>query len=271
MITYGHENYIEQAISGVLMQQCDFDFELVLVNDASPDASDSIIRQIIETHSLGNRIKYIRHSENRGVIPNFIFALQQCTQNYVAICDGDDYWNDPLKLQKQFDFLEKNKNVILVHNDVFTLTNGVIEENNSFKSWNLKTDDLDYRFCIFSPLAFTCTSFFRNVIKPTDISKKIMAGDWMLWVLLSLEGDTQFINEKNAVYRVGSGVSVNANWHNDFYFRAIFLLNQLSLKHSSKKNYWLIKGAIYYTLMYAGKKWKTDKILILAQKFKYKF
>ena len=270
MITYGHEKYIEQAISGILMQQCDFDFELVLVNDASPDASDGIIRQIIKTHPLGNRIKYFSHSKNKGIIPNFIFALQQCTQKYVAICDGDDYWNNPLKLQKQFDFLEKNKKVILIHNDVFTLTNDVIQENNSFKLWNLKTDDLDYRFCVFSPLAFTCTSFFRNIIEPTHISKKIMAGDWMLWVLLSLKGDTKFTNEKNAVYRIGSGVSVSANWYTDFYFRAIFLLKQLSLKHSLKKNYWLIRGAIYYILMYAGKKWKTNKILVLAQKLKYK-
>ena len=108
MITYGHENFIQQAIEGVLMQVCNFDVELIVANDCSPDQTDLVIKNIIQNHPNGNWIKYYNHEKNLGVMPNFTFALEKIKGKYVALCDGDDYWTDPLKLQKQVDFLEKN-------------------------------------------------------------------------------------------------------------------------------------------------------------------
>ena len=101
MITYGHEKFIREAIEGVLMQECDFEVELILANDCSPDQTDSVIQDIIKNHPKGCWIKYIRQENNIGMMPNFIFALKQCKGKYIALCEGDDYWTDPLKLQKQ--------------------------------------------------------------------------------------------------------------------------------------------------------------------------
>lgn len=108
MITYGHEKYIRQAIEGVLMQQGDFDLELVIANDCSPDNTDAVVQDVLSHHSNAHWIRYVRHEKNIGMMPNFIFALQQAKGKYIALCEGDDYWTDPCKLQKQVDFLEAN-------------------------------------------------------------------------------------------------------------------------------------------------------------------
>ncbi|MCA6422553.1 MAG: glycosyltransferase [Flavobacterium sp.] len=109
MITYGHEQFIKQAIEGVLMQQCDFEVELIIANDCSPDNTDSVVNQIIENHPNSNWIRYTRHTSNKGMTPNFVWALKQANGTYIALCEGDDYWTDPLKLKKQVDFLSANQ------------------------------------------------------------------------------------------------------------------------------------------------------------------
>ncbi|MET0945569.1 MAG: glycosyltransferase family 2 protein [Flavobacterium sp.] len=113
MITYGHEDFIEQAINGILMQECDFEVELIIANDCSPDKTDEVIRKIIKNHPKSSWIKYTNHQSNLGMIPNFIWAIQQARGNYIAICEGDDYWTDSLKLQKQVDFLEANEEYVI--------------------------------------------------------------------------------------------------------------------------------------------------------------
>jgi glycosyltransferase involved in cell wall biosynthesis len=108
MITYNHEKYIKEAIESVLVQDVNFDIELVLANDCSTDATHAIITELIDTNSKGHLIRYFNHQTNLGMMTNFIFALEHCQGAYIALCEGDDYWNDNLKLAKQVEFLEKN-------------------------------------------------------------------------------------------------------------------------------------------------------------------
>ena len=108
MITYNQESYIKQAIESVLSQDTTFDFELNVFNDASTDNTDEVIRSIINSHPRGNLIKYHVHDGNIGLAGNYIYAVRKCTGKYVAICEGDDYWIDNTKLQKQVAFLEEN-------------------------------------------------------------------------------------------------------------------------------------------------------------------
>src|SRR5258706_16274760 len=92
MITYAHEVFIAQAIHGVLQQETDFQIELIIAEDASPDNTEKIVAGIIKSHPKGNCIKYFRHPRNLGMRLNFIWALQKCSGKYVALCEGDDYW-----------------------------------------------------------------------------------------------------------------------------------------------------------------------------------
>lgn len=108
MITYGHEKFIQQSIESILYQETSFNFELVIANDCSPDATSKVVQWIIKSNDRGHLIQYFEHDQNLGMYDNFIFALNKCKGKYIAICEGDDYWTDHLKLQKQVSFLEAN-------------------------------------------------------------------------------------------------------------------------------------------------------------------
>jgi len=117
IITYNQGEYIAQTIEGILMQETDFDFELIIANDCSPDNTDEVIKHYIDTHPKGSCIRYFRHEKNIGMMHNFAFALQQCQGKYIAICEGDDYWTDPHKVQKQVDVMEQHPDVVITYHD----------------------------------------------------------------------------------------------------------------------------------------------------------
>lgn len=106
MITYNHVKYIRQAISGVTMQKTNFKYELLVGDDLSTDGTQDIIREVAQEYP--DIIKPILRDKNMGVALNFSDLLSRSKGKYVAICDGDDFWTDENKLQKQVDFLENN-------------------------------------------------------------------------------------------------------------------------------------------------------------------
>lgn len=107
MITYNHESYICEAIEGVLMQKTSFPIELIIGEDCSTDNTRKIVREYEERYPEIIKAQY--PEKNRGMINNFLTVLQSASGKYIAYCEGDDYWTDPFKLQKQVDFLEENK------------------------------------------------------------------------------------------------------------------------------------------------------------------
>src|SRR5688572_14136755 len=113
MITYGHEPFIREAIEGVLMQRVEFNIEFIIADDASPDGTEQIIKEYVLSHPKRHCIRYTKHESNKGMIGNLVWAIGECNGKYIALCEGDDYWTDPLKLQKQVDFLEQNNDCIL--------------------------------------------------------------------------------------------------------------------------------------------------------------
>lgn len=206
MITYGHEQYIRDAIDGVLMQQCNFDFELILANDCSPDATDTVILEILKTHPKASKVRYINHENNIGMMPNFIFALKQVHSNYIALCDGDDYWTDPYKLQKQVDFLEANPDYVLSFHKVKILKpNGDLVEDFITKvPENYATQETLARLGNY---IHTPSVVFRNVLNefPFEFSMSPI-GDYFLYMLLAEHGKLNYIDEEMAVYRAGVGI-----------------------------------------------------------------
>src|SRR4028118_1050538 len=115
MASYNHEKYIAEAIEGVLMQRTDFDFDLVIGEDCSTDLTRQIVLSYKEKYP--EKIRLVLPDKNLGMNQMFEATYSLCTAPYVAWIDGDDYWTDPLKLQKQFDFLEKHREfVFCFHN-----------------------------------------------------------------------------------------------------------------------------------------------------------
>lgn len=106
MITYNHERYIRDAIDGILKQRTTFPFSLIIGEDGSTDET----RRICEEYALKfpTKVYLLPFDGNKGMEGNMIETLKACKEKYIAFCEGDDYWTDEFKLQKQIDFLETN-------------------------------------------------------------------------------------------------------------------------------------------------------------------
>jgi len=208
MITYNHEDYIQEAIEGVLIQKTDFNIELIIANDASPDNTDSVVESIKDNYKGNINIRYYNHKQNKGVSDNFIWALKQVRGKYIAICEGDDYWTDPLKLQKQVDFLEENEFVGLV---------STLRKNFSQKKGLLikeKQLDKNIEICTFNDLILTecriatLTVLFRTIlindfIKFREkVNDNIYSLDYTIWLYISYHSKIAILNKYTAVYRI---------------------------------------------------------------------
>ncbi len=155
MLTYNHAPYLKEAIEGVLMQKTDFDFELIICNDNSPDNSDEVIKPFAE--KFPEKIKYYKHEKNIGFVENQRFAFGKIIGKYIAYCEGDDYWTDENKLQFQYEFLEKNHDFVMT-----TARNLLLHQD----SGNFTNDGKDYLFLNKPFVDYNQGSFFRE--RPTQ-------------------------------------------------------------------------------------------------------
>ncbi|MDR1505337.1 MAG: glycosyltransferase [Prevotella sp.] len=122
MTTYNHEKYIAQAIEGVLVQKTDFPYKLLIGEDHSTDDTARIVEEFAKNYP--EKIEAIIRPENIGAGNNSIDLYKRVDSEYVAVCDGDDYWIDPLKLQKQVNFLNSHPD----YNTVFCRCRHLFED-----------------------------------------------------------------------------------------------------------------------------------------------
>ena len=224
--TYQHEKYIEQAVTNIIEQVTDFSVELIIADDCSPDDTSVIIEKIIKQYNGNKTILYFRHPTNYGAKINGPFALSQCKGKYIAFCEGDDYWSDPNKLQKQVDFLEQNPDYIACFHDVNVLeTDGnLVEDHLTVVPARHETllDLADLGNFIHTP-----SIVFKTVIKELpDEFKLAPVGDYFLYLILAQYGKFKYIPEKMAVYRnnVGMHSTLDSKTRSRKYHQSIFLI-----------------------------------------------
>ena len=137
-ITYNHEKYIRDCIEGFLMQKTNFPFEIIIHDDASTDKTPEIIKEYAKKYpKLFVPILQEENQYSKGVDPYPTFVFPQVRGKYIAICEGDDYWTDPLKLQKQVDFLKNHSGFMLT-------VSGFVENKNGKEKTIIKSDDPSY-------------------------------------------------------------------------------------------------------------------------------
>lgn len=195
--TYNHEKFIAQTLDGFLMQKTDFDFEIVVGEDCSTDNTRRILLEYDRKHP--GKFKLLLNEKNLGMSANGIHTVQACEGKYIALCEGDDYWTDPQKLQKQVDFLETNPDFVTCHHRAEILD----EKTNTFSLTNAQkeitgTDDL-FKGCFIT----TCTCVFRN--GHLDNLYPLVTKDWALHLLLSMHGKIYFMSDVMSVYRRHAG------------------------------------------------------------------
>jgi glycosyltransferase involved in cell wall biosynthesis len=207
IITYNHEHFISEAINGVLMQEVKFPIELIIADDCSPDKTKFVVESF-KTHKNYNWIKYTRHQTNKGMMANFMWALQQSKGKYIALCEGDDYWTDPYKLQKQVDFLEANPlfSVVGHRTQIFNQYEGVFSGNYELKPNVNKT--LNLSDAILGPPMHTSSLLFRNSSSGNIKFPKLPSGDEALSLHLLSKGKGYYFSDTMSVYRI----SEVGNW-----------------------------------------------------------
>lgn len=201
MITYNHANYIEKAIQSILSQKGDFEIELVIANDNSPDNTYEIIRSCIQNNNSKHKIKYIHNTQNIGMMPNFEQALNACDGDFLAICEGDDYWTSPNKIEEQVNFLLANNEYSICFHAVSIDNKGIIEEDTITKTSNTNTSIYDLAK---NNYIHTCSVLYNNKdkIKLPENFSEVKVGDYYLHMLFAKKGNVHYIDTIFAHYRV---------------------------------------------------------------------
>lgn len=201
-ITYNHEAYIRDCLEGFLMQKTDFPIEVIIHDDASTDHTADIIREYYEKRP--DLFYLIIEKENQYYRKDILVPLfRQAQGKYVALCEGDDYWIDPLKLQSQFDFMETHSGYsICFHNTIIKDM-----RNNQTRECYSKIPDCDFSLDAIIlnivPFMKTASIFFRSdlVSLIPEYQKGSPVGDFPLAICMANNGKAHYINRVMSVYR----------------------------------------------------------------------
>lgn len=203
VITYNQAEYIKKCLEGIFLQKTKFSFEIIISNDNSTDISHEIISDVLKSNN-NYIVRYFNHSVNMGPVKNFIWTINQAKGKYIAICEGDDFWNDSLKLQKQVSILDAFSEYSFVCGAV-----DIIDENNEFvgERFSFKNDfEIDSKYLLYNNHISTCTVMLRKeYLNLDDIVPGINFLDKFLWLGLLNKGSCYFINDTLASYRIHSG------------------------------------------------------------------
>lgn len=204
-LVYNHEPFLRQCLEGFVMQQTNFRFEAIVHDDASTDQSAAIVREYAEKYP--EIIKPVLETENqyskgRGLLDHIMD--EHIRGKYVAVCEGDDYWTDPLKLQRQFDFMESHPECSLcfhANEDLLPTGEKVVHRPSVVKELYSVEDALNGGGGFMA----TCSLFYRweyllGEGRP-DFWRKSPVGDLPLMLFFASKGYLGYIDEVMSVYR----------------------------------------------------------------------
>ena len=214
-ITYKHEKFIAEALDSFLMQETDFPFELVVDDDCSPDGTADVIRQYIE--KFPNIIKANLREKNVGMMPNFIANMQRAKGKYIALCEADDYWTDPLKLQKQYEALHRYQECDLCFHS--SIIEDMASGWKSDERWNYGENEKIFTVVDIientGQFAPTGSYFFRRKVVDNlpQWFYDAPIGDFFIEVFGAQNGGCLYLPYSMSVYRVGHAESWTQNIH----------------------------------------------------------
>jgi glycosyltransferase involved in cell wall biosynthesis len=221
MITYNQEKFIAQAIESVMMQEADFDYELVIGEDCSTDGTRDICTAYYNKYP--DKIRLLLREKNLGMMQNFIQTFSTCKGQYVALLEGDDYWTSSDKLQKQLAFLDSHPDYAICCTRTMASADDANRESYSIPSPEYQKDTLTIEDLLRVNSIATCSVMFRNGLVGSfpDWFFSLRMGDWPLHIMNAQHGKIGYIDELMAVYRI------HANSHYSTRNRIINLLGNI--------------------------------------------
>jgi glycosyltransferase involved in cell wall biosynthesis len=270
LMVFNHETYIRDAVEGILKQKTTFPIEVVVGDDFSTDKSLEIIKEYQSTSTIHFKIlerkvgdTYWQNRQKLGRLHNFYNILENCSGKYIALLDGDDYWTDPLKLQKQVDFLENNPDfAIYFHNMKIEneSTPSINELTNSKEQQSVSTIiDLAAK----GNFIFTASVVFRKPIAEyPEWLTHLPIGDYPIHLFNAQFGKIKYLNRVMGVYRVHKSGTWGDIDKEIKYERWIPTLSELAKRFSPEINIQLVyqkKNALFDLYLICNKQGKIDK------------
>lgn len=241
-VTFNHASYIIECLDGFLMQKADFVFEVVIHDDASTDGTREIIEEYAEKYP--DIFFPMYQDENqysqgvRGMMARFNFP--RCRGKYIALCEGDDYWIDPLKLQKQVDFLQSNPEYSYCGHKSSTNCKGIISK------LPLEVKSFSFNELIFKNFLSTSSLFFRKSALENfpNFFYKIPAGDWAMQLIALKESKAYVLPDYMSVYRLHDKGVWNSLNHETMCEQGVKIQEIFKKIYNDKESIKLINKAI---------------------------
>jgi len=242
MMAYNHERFIAQALEGVLKQTVNFTYQIVIGEDCSTDNTREIVEEYAQ--NFPDKFKLILHQKNVGALANQMAILNACSGKYIAICEGDDYWTDPLKLQKQVDFMESHTDYVLTHSDVIYVNSKgeVIEDIMSLISTTFKTRKkgiitkhlVKENFIITATVLILKDSFLEAEKRIEENGNQVVNIDYTLFLELSRLGKIHYEAQKTTAYRI---LANSASHSSDINSRLRFIESTINISRFYNKKF----------------------------------
>ena len=241
-ITYNHEKYIRQCLEGFLIQETIFPFEILIYDDASIDGTTEIIKEYVTKYSdIIKPIYQVENQYSKGVFIPATYNWPRAKGKYIAPCEGDDYWIDPYKLQKQVDFMEANSEYGLVYTDYYSLLGNNFRKNSEIGSHkeHFEINAAPHILSDNIQRIGTATTLLRKDLL-IEICEKYGddfysgPGDLVLWFHSARLSKIKYLDAVTSVYRKAKG---GATGTGDFTKRYCFLKKAYSQKKHLAKKY----------------------------------
>jgi glycosyltransferase involved in cell wall biosynthesis len=202
VITYNHAPYIKQAIESILNQKHNYSFEIIIADDCSTDGTTGIINEYRQRYP--DIIKHITQPVNAGASKKFISLLCAARGKYIAYLEGDDYWTNNLKLQKQVDFLEQHPGYNICFSNVLeTFSEDLKDPRNVLHGGSGSKATTTINDLLRGNYIQTASVVFKNKLFPyfPEWYADLMPGDWPLHILNAQSGNIYYDNECMCVHR----------------------------------------------------------------------
>ena len=227
-LVYNHKNYIRQALDSFLMQKTNFRFEILINDDCSTDGTTEIIKEY--ENKYPHIIKPLYHKENQysksyrqGNMMSITFNFPRVSGKYTAMCEGDDFWIDENKLQKQFDLMEADPNcsfcahTVRCTDEKGTPLNQTVPENDTVKNGFLTSEEAVDKICRLPYMFQTSSYFFRSehlkeMVKNTpEFFEYSSSMDVLFMLYFASKGDVYYLDDEMSCYRLNSSSSIMDN------------------------------------------------------------
>lgn len=250
MVSYNQEAYIRDALDSVLMQKTNFQYEVIISDDCSKDRTVEILNAYKETYPAIVRV--IIGEVNLGYPNNQRRSLENAKGKYIALCDGDDYWTDPYKLQKQVDYLEANLDCAICFHNVMHIYEGTYAGRSLLNPLDFPTELTAEDVITRKWFLPTNSEVFRREYLTFPIwYDSVLHIDYVLNLLMSFRGSLHYMPDVMAVYRHTS-ISVNAQ-HKDgewgymlFHSQTMKMILENVLLLAEDKYHQLLKNRIAF-------------------------